>query len=352
MSVRPAALGREPSAICECINQFPSFLCCVVRLPWDHPHTQNKLIDSCGNIIQDSIVKKVNEAKAFSVLADETMDIGGLKQMSVCVQYMQDDKVREEFLGYAQVHDLSGWALAKEIIKFLSGVGINQQHLRGQGYDGAAAMSGRLNRVQAAVLEEHPLALFLHCASHCLNLVLCEAATAPDIKNCMSTAREICSFFRNSPIRSKIQVDKVGPLCPEYQKRRLASLCETRWVERRLHIDNHRAAGTHCCRSPAVGREWSFRQRLSAHMHLLSTSSSAFLISPHTAAKARALTLPLSKELQAVSINWPSALSYVKEENSALGQMRQKVEHEFKSITDGATKAAEFFATVIELPRR
>lgn len=31
--------------------------------------------------------------------------------------------------------------------------------------------------------------------------------------------------------------------------------------------------------------------------------------------------------------------------------MWQKVEQKFKSIFDGATKAAEFFATVIGLPR-
>ncbi|XP_042143001.1 52 kDa repressor of the inhibitor of the protein kinase-like [Ixodes scapularis] len=117
------------------------------------PPTQNELIDICANSIQDSIVKRVNEAKAFSVLADETMDIGGLEQMSACVQYVQDDKVREEFLGYAQVHDLSCRSLAKEIIKFLSGVEIDLRYLRGQGHDGAAAMSGRLNGVQAAVLE-------------------------------------------------------------------------------------------------------------------------------------------------------------------------------------------------------
>ncbi|KAG0428454.1 hypothetical protein HPB47_024565, partial [Ixodes persulcatus] len=122
------------------------------------------------NIIQDSIVKRVNEAKTFSVLGDEIMNIGGLEQMSICVRYVQNDKDREEFFGYAQVHDLSGRALAKEIIKFLSGVGIDMRHLRGQGYDRAVAVSGRLNGVQAVLLEEYQSALFLHCSSHCLKL--------------------------------------------------------------------------------------------------------------------------------------------------------------------------------------
>lgn len=169
----------------------------------------------------------------------------------------------------------------------------------------------------------------------------------------MSTIREICSFFRSSPIRSKVLVDKVGLLCPESRKRRLVSLCETRWVERHdctltiIELLEPIAAALQQLDESGASDSAS-----RAHMLLLSASSSAFLISLHTAAKALALTLPLSKALQAVSIDLPSAPSYLKEVNASLGQMRQNVEHEFKSIFDGATKAAEFFDTMIELPRR
>ncbi|CAN8025503.1 unnamed protein product [Ixodes persulcatus] len=133
----------------------------------------------------------------------------------------------------------------------------------------------------------------------------------------------------------------------------LVSLCETRWVERHdciltvIELQEPIAAAFQQLDDSGASDSAS-----RAHMLLLSASSSAFLIILHTAAKALALTLPLSKALQAVSIDLPSALSYVKEVNAALGQMRQNMEHEFKSIFDVATKAAEFFDTVIALPRR
>ena len=54
----------------------------------------------------------------------------------------------------------------------LSGFGIDLTYLRGQGYDDAAAMSGRFNGVQAFIKEQHPLAVYVHCSAHSLNLAV------------------------------------------------------------------------------------------------------------------------------------------------------------------------------------
>ena len=39
---------------------------------------------------------------------------------------------------------------------------IDTNFLKGQGYDGAAAMSGKLNGVQAHIKRENPTALYVH----------------------------------------------------------------------------------------------------------------------------------------------------------------------------------------------
>ena len=43
--------------------------------------------------------------------------------------------------------------------------------LRGQSYDGAANMAGKNKGVQAILREKQPLALYVHCGPHCVNLV-------------------------------------------------------------------------------------------------------------------------------------------------------------------------------------
>lgn len=51
------------------------------------PTVQNDLIEICGEIIQKQIVNDITEAKMFSILVDETADIAGHEQLSLCVRY-------------------------------------------------------------------------------------------------------------------------------------------------------------------------------------------------------------------------------------------------------------------------
>lgn len=51
----------------------------------------------------------------------------------------------------------------------LSKMGINLNYLKGQGYNGAGAMSGRLRGLQAKISEKYPSAIYVHCASLPLN---------------------------------------------------------------------------------------------------------------------------------------------------------------------------------------
>lgn len=73
--------------------------------------------------------------------------------------------------------------------------GVDVTYLCGQGYDGAANMSGRLNGVQAVIQREHPAALYMHCASHSLNLALCCSCSVPEMRNALSVVQEVCVFL-------------------------------------------------------------------------------------------------------------------------------------------------------------
>ena len=198
------------------------------------PDVQNQIIEISAAIIKESLVAKVNAAGCFSVLADETTDIAGIEQLTVCARYLNKDanEIEEVFLGFVPIHDQSGRALADTIIRFLIDMGINMQHLRGQGYDGASSMAGKTNGVQAAVREKYPAALYTHCASHSLNLVLCAACSITDIRNCFGTLKATSVYFRKSSSRSHVLRKMISLSCPESTRQRLLGLCETRWVEK------------------------------------------------------------------------------------------------------------------------
>lgn len=128
---------------------------------------QNNLIAIIGKIIQDCLVNRINRAKSFSILVDETTDVSRIEQMSFCVRYVDEDPehkfiLREDFLKFVPVKNTTGKNLANVILETLSFLGINPKYMVGQGYDGAAAMSGNFNGVQAIIREVYPTALYVH----------------------------------------------------------------------------------------------------------------------------------------------------------------------------------------------
>lgn len=58
------------------------------------PIIQNEIIQICGSLIQKEIVLKTNQAKFFTILADETCDISHIEQMPLCVRYIDNGCIR------------------------------------------------------------------------------------------------------------------------------------------------------------------------------------------------------------------------------------------------------------------
>jgi len=78
-----------------------------------------------GRKIREKVVPEVMQAGVFSVLADETKDIGSIEQLSILFRYVQvqldgSRLVEEEFLGFTKAVDMSGEALSKEILNNLT----------------------------------------------------------------------------------------------------------------------------------------------------------------------------------------------------------------------------------------
>ncbi|XP_072143732.1 52 kDa repressor of the inhibitor of the protein kinase-like [Dermacentor andersoni] len=122
--------------------------------------------------------------------SDETTDIAGIEQLTVCARYLNKaaNNIEEVFLGFVPIQDQSGRALAGTIMKFLLDLGINMHHLRGQGYDGASSMAViaalediKLNGNGESPVQANSLALSLlspaflvslHVADHVLAVTL------------------------------------------------------------------------------------------------------------------------------------------------------------------------------------
>ena len=96
---------------------------------------------------------------------------------------MIGSKVHESFTGFVEMDSLSAESISTSILPHLSKIEEDFQKLVGQGYDGASTMAGHLSGVQKRIRHKYPRAIFVHCASHCLNLVINDQSKVPIIRN-------------------------------------------------------------------------------------------------------------------------------------------------------------------------
>ena len=326
------------------------------------PSIQNELIVCAGKLITDEIAARVNAAKSFAILADETTDSSCKEQLSVCVRYVHYDayghpQLREDFVGFVDVSsDLTAAGLSTAILNTVQSVGIDISYCHGQGYDGASAMSGRLHGVQAIIMQLYPLALYTHCASHCLNLALGKACTVPVIRNMLGVVSELLNFFSHSAQRSRLLEETVEKLqeddvIPASRRKRLTHLCETRWVERHeslLALVELFPAVLRCLETMQV--EGNASTSRNASLLLNSLKNCANIVGLAVAQHISSLLLPLTTQLQSKSLDLIACCAEVDAVVVVLRQYRESADA-FADIHSKASALCDVAGTEITVPR-
>lgn len=167
-------------------------------------------------------------------MADETADIGGTEQLSICIRYVSEVfEIQEDFLGFCALDKQDAASITHAILAQLEKWGLPIAFLQGQGYDGASTMSGRLGGVQKKIRELQPPALFTHCRSHALNLVVVHGCSDfPIVRNTMTTIEKIAVFFSASATKKNMLQDHVLQEQGEGARGGIPLMSDTRWGSR------------------------------------------------------------------------------------------------------------------------
>lgn len=305
------------------------------------PRIQNEIINLCGETIRDMIIADVKQASAYSILADETADISGIEQLSIGVRFFDKKKglIREEFLGYMKLNAMDAKTISTAIDQMIQNCGLDCDKCVGQGYDGCSAMAGKDAGVQAILREKYTKALYFHCASHILNLVVNDLNSVPEVRNTVSTIKDIINFFRESVLRRRY-----APNIP--------ALCETRWTQKYRSISIFKAnfvalvaaLETLSIEGNAITRKSAFQ------LHAAATKPT-FIICTVIIAKYSGILEPVANALQSKSLDLFKCRDHIERILSVISGHREEADNTINDILEEATTIAHAIDVELDLPR-
>ncbi|KAE9543274.1 hypothetical protein AGLY_003185 [Aphis glycines] len=287
------------------------------------------------DILGQQIIKK--KATYFSILADETTDTSHVEQLSINIRYVESDSktIREDFVKFLKVIDLSGEALGKTITELIKQIGLSLMNLRGQGYDGAANMSGKFKGTQAYILKQQLLTTYVHWYSHCLNLVLVKACSVQPVDS-----PKIIEIFKNENIKH----------CPNLNSDMLLKLCTTRCVEHHEAFIRFNEMLPDIVSFLEYLIENSDRQILTKINGLYnSILKFDFLLTLQIIIDTMSCTLPLSRKLQSPTFDISEAQSLILSALTVL--INQRNENDLKDIFKKSEDMANKFNIEVNISR-
>ena len=200
------------------------------------PEIQNQLALIMGNMVREIICSDIRDAIYYSLLVDESKDVGKKEQMSIMLRYVKDGNVYERFIGFVHISNLDAGSLVEYISTTLGACSISFDDCISQCYDGASVMSGSCTGVQQRIRELAPCAIYTHCCAHRLNLVLVDCSKSLPIVGDFLALLESLYVFMSTSKAHEIFLEKQKHLRPGKQIIELKRLIETRWACRHQSI--------------------------------------------------------------------------------------------------------------------
>lgn len=161
---------------------------------------QNDLIDAAASLLLRQIKQELHNTKKtyYAILAEKCSDRAERQLVAVYLRYLYRGSIRERVVGFVETSDVSAEGIALKFLQILDPFELDPGLCVGLGFDGASVMSG----VQSILKRTFTCALYVHCNSHRLNLVLCDASKGcPDFGTFFEAINALCLFLTHGQAR-------------------------------------------------------------------------------------------------------------------------------------------------------
>ncbi|XP_060845748.1 52 kDa repressor of the inhibitor of the protein kinase-like [Rhopalosiphum padi] len=335
-------------------------------------------IDSGDKVLENHLMTAKNNAtyikyirQNITVLFDKTTDVSHISQLSISIRYIYENTVRENFIGFVDLHKdnysadaldfdtdnesntldlqqseptITGEILGSTVVKKLKSVGLDLKLCVGIGCDGCSVNMSTICGAAITIQKSAKNALICPCLNHSLNNNLSRSNKIQSVRNAIGTIQEIIRFFNVSAKRNFILKKHLG-----YQ---LTSHCITRWIERHDSVLQFINDLPIILKSLTEISTWYDISTSSKANSLCKTiQDSEFVMCIFSLNDIMCLTRPLSILLQTKNLDLFSATTKIKELREVLSTKRNDANQCFNIIYNNVVEMMSKLGTELKLPR-
>ena len=184
-----------------------------------------------GPSVHAELLIDIRESGAYSLIIDESTDIGLEKQLCMVIRYFskKSKKIETTFLGLVSIESGTADGIFNAIVEFLKSENIPFEKCIGLATDGCNAMCGRNNSVITKFREKLPRIVHIKCICHSIQLCSSYALKVMP-RNVEFMVAETYSWFAHSTARQQKYRQLYACINVGDAPLKILKLSATRWL--------------------------------------------------------------------------------------------------------------------------
>ena len=118
-----------------------------------------EFVKALGTWVEEALLKRLQQASYYSIMADECTEISTVEEMSVFCRWEEKGIPEEHFLEIIHLRQTNAESIYSALVECLKEKKLQISKIVGMGFDGASTFSGKRTGVQTRIKKLAPHAL-------------------------------------------------------------------------------------------------------------------------------------------------------------------------------------------------
>jgi hypothetical protein len=206
--------------------------------------TQDRILETCREMLTSKIVAEVKEAQFFTLIAEKTLKDDDGVRIPLFVRFVDKNfKIREELLQYVAQgtrgpDESWGETIGKNIVRVITELGLSMEFCRGLNFDSGNNVHD-VPEVVRKIQADFPKAIYVHARSDLLNVRI--ASTCKIIMFVFRMLNDIAftaKLFTEEKEIKELLESMIKEIMPESEQPGLIELSQTTWGETAQRFSN------------------------------------------------------------------------------------------------------------------